>query len=311
MSEVSSIPTKPTLRDYIFPWVSLIAAYMLFYITQFVVVFALMSLKIDYDKYTGIHTVVSSSAAILVMSVFALLFRKVYSDNRSGITISKPELPTVIMVIVIGFGLLGFVNLYMLIAEKISQLMQGGALQEQLEEYSESVDRYSEIVQEEVPKFDKILYYLGVTILVPISEEIVFRGLMLGPFLKRYPMLVGLFSSAIIFGLAHGVSIHIGYALASGLIIGMVYCFTQNLVYNCIIHMTFNFFGSTLIMMFNDGFINLSEDVSDAVFFYIWITEFFMILPTIGFIVTLGAKYKAKNKQNAEEVKSVEEVTAE
>ena len=60
-----------------------------------------------------------------------------------------------------------------------------------------------------VPIYQQIAVY----ILAPVVEEMVFRGVLLGELLKRINPVVSILFSATIFGLMHGISIHIGYDL--------------------------------------------------------------------------------------------------
>ena len=297
---------KSGVGDYIFPWISIVCATAIFYGSQFLSAIIMVIFHVNIEKSEGLFALVYSVIAIAALGVFAFFSKNFYSDKKSGVSFKKPELIKTLLVIMIAFGLLGCVTSYMIAVNTIAEHAKGGVVEEELEKYSESVDRYSEVEADEVSKSDKIFYYVAVVLLVPLTEELFFRGLILGPLLKKYHGAIGVIVSAIIFGLAHGISIHIGYAFMSGIIIGSVYCFTRNLGYTYIIHMIFNFFGSVLHMIMNDGWFTLSEKVTNTINSYVYLLEFFMIIPCFVALIILYVRYK---RQRQEELKSKIKIT--
>lgn len=295
--------TRGKVGDYIFPWVSSFSALSIFMGIQFVVLAFMQITKISYTKYQGVYATLYALLGIFGLLFFSFFSRFFFSDRNSGIHYSKPQRLNIFIAIIIGFGLLGMVNIYMYIANSIADMMKEGVVAEEMEKYSESVDRYSNIEVETVPMADKLLYYVATVLLVPLGEEILFRGLTLGAFLKRYPAWLSIIISALIFGVCHGLSIHIGYAFMSGIIIGCVYCFTKNIIYTYIIHMLFNFFGGTLGMILTDGWFNISENVQYKITATPYLIEIFMIVPTIILLISLGLRYRHENKMGLEKKK--------
>lgn len=92
-----------------------------------------------------------------------------------------------------------------------------------------------------------ILFFLAVTVVTPIKEEIIYRGILHRFLADRYHFLVGFFVSSIIFGV-----FHIGYPI-SAIIMGMtfvgLYHLTRSLTVPIAIHIIWNLIASSLLLM--------------------------------------------------------------
>ncbi|MBO7424571.1 MAG: CPBP family intramembrane metalloprotease [Clostridiales bacterium] len=299
--------------DYIFPWVSSFTALSIFMGTQVVVVAFMALTKLNYSKYQGVYSTLYSLVSIGGLLFFAYFSKFFFSDRNSGIHFSRPDRMTVFITIIIALGLLGMVNVYMFVANTIADMMKEGVVAEEMEKYSESVDRYSDVEAEVVPMADKLLYYISTVLLVPLGEELLFRGLTLGAFLKRYPAWISVTISALIFGLCHGLSIHIGYAFLSGIVIGCVYCFTRNIFYTYIIHLIFNFFGGTLGMILTDGWFEVSENMRYRITGTPYLVEILMIVPSVILLIALGIRFRAEKKMGVPKAdqEQLQEITEE
>ena len=84
------------------------------------------------------------------------------------------------------------------------------------------------------------LALIGVAILVPIMEEIVFRGVMLSTLSKVTSVELAIILQGIIFGLMHGDIIWICYAVFMGLILGYIRVCTGSLKAAIVMHMAYN-----------------------------------------------------------------------
>lgn len=71
---------------------------------------------------------------------------------------------------------------------------------------------------------------LGVAVIAPITEEIVFRGMILKGFLKHYSVRKSIILSALLFGLAHMNPWQFVSAFAAGIILGWWYVKTGSII---------------------------------------------------------------------------------
>ncbi|MBO0439249.1 CPBP family intramembrane glutamic endopeptidase [Candidatus Enterococcus ikei] len=93
-----------------------------------------------------------------------------------------------------------------------------------------------------------LLIVLLIGISAPIMEEIVFRGGIIGFWLKKFP-LIGVAVSSIVFGLIHGPTNLVSFLIyaSMGLILSMAYYKTQRLEISMSIHFLNNIFGAIAI----------------------------------------------------------------
>ena len=249
--------------DLVWPWVSTFVALCIMYGSQFIAALILKILNINILIFEGLNYTIYSVIAVVLLFLYSHFSAGFYSDRKPGAVFRRPKISVMVLVFMLALGLLGIVSLYMeyvvSLAEKTEEVAQ------KLEEYNDSVERYVDLEGLTVPRYDRVLYYIAVCFIVPVAEEMIFRGVILGQFLKSYKPWVGLLISTLVFGLVHGLSIHIGYALICGFVIGLVYVLTENMLMPILIHMTFNVFGSGISSFLGDGWVNITDEQSIAV----------------------------------------------
>lgn len=84
-----------------------------------------------------------------------------------------------------------------------------------------------------------LLSLLGGAIFTPLGEEILFRGIVANA-LNRYGAFAGIVLSAIIFGLAHGVSVILPIAIMVGLLTAVLFRATGSIWPCVILHCVYN-----------------------------------------------------------------------
>lgn len=89
----------------------------------------------------------------------------------------------------------------------------------------------------------------GLIVLIPIFEEIFFRGVIFGFLRNNFKLPIALIVQALVFGIAHGNLIQGSYAFILGLFLGVVFYYTNSLLASITAHITYNLFGTLLIPM--------------------------------------------------------------
>lgn len=95
-----------------------------------------------------------------------------------------------------------------------------------------------------------IISYLGyygfikIVVFIPILEELIFRGIFLNQFLKRYSVKQSLLYSSIIFAVFHLKPFAIGFLFLYGLFFGYAYYKTNSLITPILLHMVINFMAT-------------------------------------------------------------------
>ena len=258
---------------------------------QVVVMLGLDIAGVDYHLYDGVTTTLYSLLTIGVMLVFLKILKCIYDEP--AIKVGKLNAAQICLTIVVSFGLMGCVNLYLVGANYLTQVAPE-VMGEELEKYSESVDRYAEYEAEVIPNWDHILEFIGVAFLVPLAEELTFRGVILGALLKKFRPSIAVLLSAVIFGILHGLSIHIGYALLCGIIIGWVYFYTESIKATFMLHALFNLMGSALVTFLDSGMFGDLGDAVSLVSGSTFLIEIICIPPAIASFVFLRMIYKSK-----------------
>ncbi|MBR1464031.1 MAG: CPBP family intramembrane metalloprotease [Prevotella sp.] len=99
------------------------------------------------------------------------------------------------------------------------------------------------------------LGYVVIGILVPLAEEIVFRGAILRTLLKLFPERkhwIAIIISAIIFGAAHGNAAQFVHAALLGILLGWMYWRTDSIVPGVVLHWVNNSIAYILTRLFPD-----------------------------------------------------------
>ncbi len=169
------------------------------------------------------------------MLVFILWFRHIH--NRTEDLNLKLNLS--------GFSLLGLllIVLGMQVAIQYGYSIWEGYCPKLFEEYNEllSMDDYSPVAY-------AIMMVYG-TVLAPIHEEFLCRGVLLHYTKKVGPFFVANILQALLFGLLHMNLVQGSYAFIVGLMLGYIYREAKTLWIPIIFHMAFNFFGTLVPLM--------------------------------------------------------------
>ncbi len=88
--------------------------------------------------------------------------------------------------------------------------------------------------------------FLATVLFAPLSEEILFRGLIYSRMKQGMPALLAALLSALIFGVMHGTLLHLVYTVPMGLILCLFYEKYGSLWAAIALHMGFNLCGSVL-----------------------------------------------------------------
>lgn len=260
-------------------------------------------------RLAGVNTaiyrgIVSLTAALVVTLVFGLFFFVCRKLKRPLLQVKKISAVDVGLVIIIAVGMLGFVKTFIYVSDQISEYIK--SLSEQMTEYRESVDRYSVTKQEIVPFWDSLIYLFSLCFIVPIEEELVFRGAIFGLLRKKMSPVAAMLVSAAIFGVMHRVSIHTAYALVCGLILCACYHYTESLIASMIIHSVFNILGSGVGDLLKLNELGVPSDLRLEILSRISVISILMMIPSgIAFLVLRYNSIKRK-KTDSESVIAVE-----
>ncbi|MBO4579015.1 MAG: CPBP family intramembrane metalloprotease [Clostridiales bacterium] len=273
----------------------------LFYLCSYAVLYILAVLGFDSDRYTGLYCV--SSYGLIML--FLWTFWRITRQSEKFIYFKKTSPSQKISVVLIAIGLAGIVTIYMFGAAYLSKYLE--SLKEHLDEYKQTVDRYSDVPQEQVPLWDSIIYILTTFTLVPLCEEFLFRGIIMGQMRKIMPVGFAVLVQAIVFGLMHGLTLHIGYALICGIVMGLVYMFCDNFWMPVLIHSIFNFLGSSFSNILNLKQLGVPSDIRANISYTLVLVKYFFMFPAALAFVYLWYRYKKNKEDEARHIKEAAE----
>ncbi|NLB28006.1 MAG: CPBP family intramembrane metalloprotease [Clostridiaceae bacterium] len=88
------------------------------------------------------------------------------------------------------------------------------------------------------------LDFIATVLLVPVGEELLFRGIVQGELRKAFPASVSVVGTTLLFALFHLDLIQGSYVLIAGFALTMAYHLTRNIAIPIAMHAIFNFIGS-------------------------------------------------------------------
>ncbi len=231
---------KVRLRTFILP----LAGVLLYFFSQIVGAIATTFIFRVEDperlttNYMGSILFIGALLSLFILFVWFLIDRKVL---KAQLMYDVPSPQQAVFVIPVALALLYITGLYMLLVQFLAK--SNDLINSLNQDYLEQMNIYSPD-----SKLQKIVLILAVGILVPIVEELIFRGLILSEFRSTMKDSTAIFLSALIFALMHGQPIQIGYALVGGLILGVFYVYTRSIWFTIGMHIVFNFAGGIIPM---------------------------------------------------------------
>ncbi len=151
-----------------------------------------------------------------------------------------------IFTVVSALGSLGLINVLFLIITFIAQFNNSVSVY-----FDDAIKEYGELVDVLKAKdLNLIFTFIAVVVLVPIAEELLFRGIILGEFIGRMPVSVAVILQAVLFSIFHMNLVQSTYVLIPGIFLGVVYVMTRSIKMSILFHMIFNFFGGFVSLLF-------------------------------------------------------------
>ena len=292
--------------DYLGVAFRVVVAVFLFVLIQLSVILAFRFSGVDTKIYQGSFSAIYGLICIGAFVVYNLI--RSYKRDRLIMT-GQSDVFNYIAAVVIGFGLLGVVTIYMYGVTYISQSVQKVA--EDVAVYNERIDRYTQVEVQTVPAWDSILDFVSAILIVPLAEEMAFRGVIFGELREKMHPIIAALISSLIFGILHGVSVHVVYAVFCGVALCMVYHYSESIWVSLTVHAVFNFIGSSLFSLLESGAIGAPMDTYNLRMNSSMV-EIICIIPAFAAFILMIKLYKDNNasrKLKSETIKESEVVT--
>lgn len=131
----------------------------------------------------------------------------------------------------------------------------------------------------QIDSVNPILMLAIVCALGPLSEELLFRGMIYAKLRRSFTILPAAILSALAFGLFHGNAVQAIYATLFGIVLAYVYEKNQTIWGSCLLHVIFNSFAYVLegIMKLFD----VSSIIVNAIFFVLELASIVLVIALI------------------------------
>ena len=261
-----------------------LAGVALYYFVQFAALY-LCAFVFKNNNSLSLLSVHYGSYLIIISVLMAVcLFIWLYTARKTTWTTVKMDRLSpdqMLAAVPIALAMLGLVNLYMVGIQSLSE--HSLLIKDYLTNYVASTS-----LPNTTTGLEAVGYYIGVGILIPVIEEIIFRGIIMGEFRSTMKPDIAVFLAAFVFGIMHMQPIQIVYAFVCGLILGYVYLYSGSLLMSIGIHILFNLLGGILPVLLADN-----QSLMNIIGF----AEIFFILIGSFCIMYLRAGYRSKKIQ--------------
>lgn len=284
--------------DYLGVVFRVIVAVLLFVLIQLSVILTFQLLKVDTTVYQGLFSTIYGLLVIAAFIVYNII--RSYKRDRLIMT-GKSDVFNYIAAVVIAFGLLGLVTLYMYGVVFVSEHVQKVA--EDVAVYNERIDRYTQVEVQTVPAWDTILDFISSVLIVPLAEELAFRGAVFGELREKMHHAVAAVLSSLIFGFLHGVSVQVVYAVLCGIVLCFVYHYSKSIRISFLVHAVFNLIGVSLFSFLESGVFGAPMNTYDMRL-HASMLEFVCILPAFAAFILMVKLFKDSTEGTVSEAAS-------
>ena len=165
-------------------------------------------------------------AGILTLGVYLIIFAARKVNPLAQVDAKKISLKDFLFVVIGGFGTMLFMNQILNIIPFSEAMMDS---------LNDAVGTYNQY-----PLWQGIL---ANAILIPILEEVVFRGLLYGRLRRGMPEIVAALITSAVFGIGHTGPIWMAWAFCVGMILNFARSRTGSIAASIVIHMMINTFA--------------------------------------------------------------------
>ena len=187
---------------------------------------------ITNSTYAVAGSIIISSILLMIMGLWYRRMRRKMGRGRKPLA-SLINGKILLTLVLLGVGMQYATNYFLMLIE----LLDPQRIQEYLEMFA---------VMEESAQEGILLPLLYSVVLAPVSEEFIFRGVILGQMRRALPFWAANVLQALLFGVYHGNLVQGAYAFCVGLFLGYISKKADSLIPAIAFHMIYNLFGSAL-----------------------------------------------------------------
>lgn len=210
---------------------NIIIYFLIYFFAQFLLGFLIGTVSIIQGRNVGSNilskytVLISVICDLMTLLILLLMFRKKEENLIMRCKFNKTNVSSIILSILSAVGLILVSSSFLYLTQNIFK-------------------DYDKVVSNISAGEENVFGVICVVVLIPIFEEIFFRGIIFNELRKNISLLFSIVLQALIFALAHGNVKQGVYAFVLGIIASAAYAWTKSIWSNIAIHITFNLFGS-------------------------------------------------------------------
>jgi uncharacterized protein len=200
--------------------------------------FDLLADQVFVNKFLNDHyPIIAVIYSALLIPIYGFFLAQQRRHDRRVLLVARPRVTTVIPAMAIMVGVLGVTNLWFGLLQELGKTIP--FIQNALNDYESTQGSFT-------PVAGYFWLILGVTVMAPVTEELLFRGVTQGQFRRAMPEWLAIILQGIIFALYHMQVIQISYVILPAMLLGLVYYWTRSIWVSMAMHISFNFMGSVV-----------------------------------------------------------------
>lgn len=167
-------------------------------------------------------------ADILTLILIGVIFLPTEHRIKDMISIKKIPMKEYFNIFVLGIGV------------TIVLLFLSGIL-------TKLIPNYNEVSNQLATSRSSVCKLIITIVLIPIYEEIFYRGIIFGYLRKNFNIILAIVVQALIFGVMHLNLVQGIYTFILGIVLALVYMYSKSIIGNITIHIIFNLLGILII----------------------------------------------------------------
>ena len=195
--------------------------------------------QIIMDLVMGNYYLITIISSVITLFVLWLLLRWRNRREIDYVLKDRLKISNTVGIVVLALGTLALSQLWMVLVDFLAQ---------HIPYFARAIESYS-VVTVTIESDNLILMTIVLAIIVPIVEELLFRGVLLSELRRVMPGWLAATLIGVFFGLFHGNLVQGVYAAIAGVVMGLVYVWTNSIWAPILFHMVYNFFGGVVPTM--------------------------------------------------------------
>lgn len=165
---------------------------------------------------------------IITLILIALIFLPTEYRIKDRINIKKIPMKEYFNIFVLGIG------------ATILLLFLSGIL-------TKLIPSYNEVANQLATSRASVLQLIITIVLIPIYEEIFYRGIIFGYLRKNFNIIVAIVVQALVFGVMHLNLVQGIYTFILGIVLALIYMYSESILGNITVHIIFNLLGILIV----------------------------------------------------------------